>query len=224
MGPAEGHDRRHGRIREHVATTGPGHLILAGPNVSGVTDDPEGAADLENCIRTWRELPHSARQRIHLACLPVADVEENAVIVNALQRHASVVVQKSLAEGFGLTVLEAMWKGRPIVASGIGGIRDQVTDGESGLLLHDPTDLPEFGRLVRQLLDNPAEASALGACAAERAAQFLPDLHLIKWATLLSEVSPDPVCSLTGCHRCVTRRRDPLVHNPPRSPFKGERS
>ena len=179
---------------EHVATTGPGHLILAGPNVSGVSDDPEGAADLESCIRTWRALPHSARQRIHLACLPVADVEENAVIVNALQRHASVVVQKSLAEGFGLTVLEAMWKGRPIVASGIGGIRDQVTDGESGLLLHDPTDLPEFGRLVRQLLDHTGEASALGACAAQRAAQFLPDLHLIKWASLLSEIAPAPVC------------------------------
>ena len=175
---------------DHVATTGPGHLILAGPNVSGVSDDPEGAADLENCIRTWRGLPHSARQRIHLACLPVADVEENAVIVNALQRHASVVVQKSLAEGFGLTVLEAMWKGRPVVASGVGGIRDQVVDGESGLLLPDPADLPEFGRLVRQLLDHPAQASALGVSAAERARQFLPDLHLIKWATLLSEVSP----------------------------------
>jgi len=174
---------------EHVATTGPGHLILAGPNVSGVSDDPEGAADLESCIRTWRALPHSARQRIHLACLPVADVEENAIIVNALQRHASVVVQKSLAEGFGLTVLEAMWKGRPIVASGVGGIRDQVVDGESGLLLDDPTDLPEFGRLIRQLLDHPAQASALGASAAARAAQFLPDLHLMKWATLLIDVA-----------------------------------
>jgi trehalose synthase len=175
---------------DYVATTGPGHLILAGPNVSGVSDDPEGAADLENCIRIWRGLPHSARQRIHLACLPVADVEENAVIVNALQRRASVVVQKSLAEGFGLTVLEAMWKGRPVVASGVGGIRDQVVDGQSGLLLADPADLPEFGRLVRQLLDNPAQAAAFGVGAAERARQFLPDLHLIKWAALLSEVSP----------------------------------
>jgi trehalose synthase len=175
---------------DHVATTGPGHLILAGPNVSGVSDDPEGAGDLEGCIQIWRGLPHSARQRIHLACLPVADVEENAVIVNALQRHASVVVQKSLAEGFGLTVLEAMWKGRPLVASGIGGIRDQVIDGESGLLLNDPADLPEFGRLVRQLLNDPDRASALGISAAQRAARFLPDLHLTKWATLLAEVAP----------------------------------
>jgi len=83
-----------------------------------------------------------------------------------------------------------MWKGRPVVASGVGGIRDQVVDGESGLLLPDPADLPEFGRLVRQLLDHPAQASALGVSAAERARQFLPDLHLIKWATLLSEGAP----------------------------------
>ncbi len=177
---------------DHVATTGPGHLMLAGPNVSGVTDDPEGAQDLETCIETWRGLPHSARQRIHLACLPVADIEENAFIVNALQRHAAVVVQKSLAEGFGLTVLEAMWKGRPIVASAVGGIRDQIVDGDSGLMVADPTDLPEFGRLVRKLLDEPELASSLGASAADRAAQFLPDLHLMKWATMLSEISSMP--------------------------------
>jgi len=177
---------------DHVAITGRGHLMLAGPNVSGVSDDPEGAKDLETCIRTWRGLPHSARQRIHLACLPVADIEENAFIVNALQRHATVVVQKSLAEGFGLTVLEAMWKGRPVVASGVGGIRDQIVDGESGLLLADPKDLPAFGRLVRTLLEDPDLASSLGSAAAERAAQFLPDLHLIEWAALLSEVSSMP--------------------------------
>jgi len=78
----------------------------------------------------------------------------------------------------------------PIVASGIGGIRDQVIDGESGLLLDDPSDLPQFGRLVRQLLNDPARASDLGTSAAQRAAQFLPDLHLTKWATLLTEVAP----------------------------------
>ena len=57
------------------------------------------------------------RRRVHLALLPMDDADENAVIVNALQRRADVVVQKSLAEGFGLTVAEAMWKGRPVVAS-----------------------------------------------------------------------------------------------------------
>ena len=56
----------------------------------------------------------------------MADPDENAAIINALQRHATVVVQKSLAEGFGLTVTEAMWKARPIVASAVGGIADQI--------------------------------------------------------------------------------------------------
>ncbi|MEP6561622.1 MAG: glycosyltransferase, partial [Nakamurella sp.] len=116
-----------------VAPAGPGHLLLAGPNVSGVSDDPEGAAAFQACIQAWRALPHTQRQRIHLACIPVADVDENALIVNALQRYATVVTQKSLAEGFGLTVVEAMWKGRPVVASAIGGIRDQITDENDGL-------------------------------------------------------------------------------------------
>ena len=72
-------------------------------------------------------LPRRAsRARIHLACLPMDDVEENAAMVNALQRRADVVVQKSLAEGFGLTVAEAMWKARPVVASRVGGIQDQI--------------------------------------------------------------------------------------------------
>ena len=56
-----------------------------------------------------------AKERVHLACLPMADLEENAAIVNALQRRANVVVQKSIAEGFGLTVAEGMWKARPVV-------------------------------------------------------------------------------------------------------------
>ena len=76
---------------------------------------------------------------MHLALLPMEDSEENAAIVNALQRGAAVVVQKSLAEGFGLTVAEAMWKSRPVVASRIGGIQDQIEDGTSGVLLADPT-------------------------------------------------------------------------------------
>ena len=76
---------------------------------------------------------------MHLACLPMEDLAENAAIVNALQRRAEVVVQKSSAEGFGLTVAEGMWKARPVVASRIGGIQDQIVDGKSGILLDDPT-------------------------------------------------------------------------------------
>src|SRR5207249_2984862 len=114
------------------------------------------------------------------------DVEENAVIVNALQRHAAIVVQKSLAEGFGLTVAEAMYKARPVVASAVGGIVDQITDGESGLLLHDPLDANAFAQLLSKLLADPERRARMGASARERAvAEFLPNRHLEQWVRLL---------------------------------------
>ena len=170
---------------EHV--DGTAHLLLAGPNVMGVADDPEGAAVLEECMQVWRDLPHAKRQHVHLACLPTTDVDENAVLVNALQRHATVVTQKSLAEGFGLTVVEAMWKGRPVVASAVGGINDQLTN-DCGILLPDPTDSEAFGAAVRHLVEHPQIAEKMGAAAAERARGFLPDVHLTRWATLLASL------------------------------------
>ena len=112
---------------EHVDPSLGAHLILAGPAVSGVADDPEAAQTFDDCVSRWHQLPHAIRGRVHLACVPMTDADEAAAIVNALQRHATVVCQKSLAEGFGLTVTEAMWKTKPIVASAVGGITDQIT-------------------------------------------------------------------------------------------------
>ena len=161
-------------------------LVLAGPDVGAVSDDPEGAATFAEVVATWHALGEGARARIHLVSLPMVDVEENAVIVNALQRHAAVVVQKSLREGFGLTVTEAMWKGRPVVASQIGGIQDQIVDGEHGLLLPDPTDLEAFGALLRRLLTDPPFAERLGKNARERVREhYLGVRHLIQYAELL---------------------------------------
>jgi trehalose synthase len=163
------------------------HLVLAGPAVTGVADDPEAGAVLGECMRRWRLLPHAARCRVHLACVPMHDPDENAAIVNALQRRASIVVQKSLAEGFGLTVAEAMWKQRPIVASAVGGIVDQIEDGRHGLLLADPEDLPAFGAALERLLRDPAGAARLGAAARHRAGeQFLGDRHLSQYAELFA--------------------------------------
>jgi trehalose synthase len=107
------------------------------------------------------------------------DTDENAAIVNALQRHATVVVQKSLAEGFGLTVAEAMWKQRAVVASRIGGIRDQIEDGRSGLLISDPRDLMQAGAAVSGLLADPDRAGEIGRAAQTRVRQhFLGPHHL----------------------------------------------
>lgn len=108
------------------------HLMLAGPDVSGVSDDPEGAEVLASCRAAWARLPESRRTRCHLARIPMDDVDENAIIINALQQHATVVVQKSLVEGFGLTVTEVRWRSRPVLASAVGDIQDQIIDGREG--------------------------------------------------------------------------------------------
>lgn len=177
---------------------GDSHLTLAGPSVEGVTDDPEGREVLMECAEAWDRLPPGLQSRIHLVCLPVEDVEENAVIVNALQRHATVVTQKSLQEGFGLTVTEAMWKSRPIVASAVGGIQDQIVDGEYGLLMADPTDRDAFARAVTRLLGDPETAGRLGRAAHRRvSSSFLPDRHLRDYAGLVRELAgrSDPTVS-----------------------------
>lgn len=161
------------------------HLLLVGPDVTGVSDDPEGAHVLEECRALRGSLSAAARARAHLCCLPMDDVDENAHLVNALQRYAEVVVQKSLVEGFGLTVTEPMWKGRPVVASAVGGIRDQIVDGVSGVLLDDPTDLTRFAEVLAGLLGDPAREATIGAAARDRVTErYLGDRHLIQYAEL----------------------------------------
>jgi trehalose synthase len=166
------------------------HLLLAGPSVEAVADDPEGA-DVLSEVRQLRErLPTAVRRRVHLACLPMEDAQENAAIVNAIQRRSTVVVQKSLAEGFGLTVAEAMWKSRPVVASRCGGIQDQIVDEESGLLLQDPLDLAAAGSAIGGLLADPARRAGMGSAARERVeAQFLGTRHLIQYLELLTNLA-----------------------------------
>jgi trehalose synthase len=173
---------------DHVAPAGPWHLVLAGPAVAEVSDDPEGAEVYHECVAQWQALPAAVRRRVLLVTLPLDDVDENAAMVNALQRQATVIAQKSLAEGFGLTVAEGMWKGRPTTGSAVGGIQDQIVDG-TGILLPDPTDLPAFGAAVRELLARPDLAGRMGAAAhAHVAANFLGDRHLLHYANLFDSL------------------------------------
>lgn len=162
------------------------HLVLAGPSTAAVADDPEAAAVLAGMHEAWRALPDGPRRRVHLASLPMDDLDENAAIVNALQRRADVVVQKSLAEGFGLTVTEGMWKGAAMIASAVGGIHDQIDDGVHGLLLDDPRDLTAFGGLLNRLLADPALRDRLGHAAQARVREeFLESRHLAQWADVV---------------------------------------
>jgi trehalose synthase len=165
------------------------HLVLAGPEASGVADDPEAAEVLAECRDRWRSLPPSARARTHLVSVPMDDLSANARTVNALQRRATVVVQKSLAEGFGLTVTEPMWKARPVVASAVGGIRDQVEHGVSGILLDDPHDGAELAAALASLLVDEDRRGELGRAAHLRVRDhYLADRHLIQYVDLFTQL------------------------------------
>jgi trehalose synthase len=173
---------------DHVATASDAHLVLAGPAVDAVADDPEGAAVLAEVEAARAALDEAIRARVHLAALPMDDAQENAAIVNALQRASAVVVQKSLAEGFGLTVAEAMWKGGAVVASSVGGIQDQIQDGKTGVLV-DPLDLEAFGASVSELLADPHRAQRMGEAAQmEVRDHFLGARHLGQYVELLERV------------------------------------
>ncbi|WP_422771238.1 glycosyltransferase [Plantactinospora sp. WMMC1484] len=176
-----------GVLRAYAAADVPRScLTLAGPDVSGVSDDPEAAEMFTECRREWERLPAAVRSRVQLLCLPMADQRENALVVNALQQHASVVVQKSLAEGFGLTATEAMWKSRPLLANAVGGLRVQVVPEESGLLL-DPADTAGAAEAIRRVLGDPRLAARLGAAARRRVHdEYLPDRHLLRWEPLIT--------------------------------------
>lgn len=161
-------------------------LVLAGPDVKAVADDPEGAKVFAELQEARAALPDALRRSVHLAMLPMDDEEENAAIVNALQRHSAVIVQKSLQEGFGLTVTEAMWKRRPVIASAVGGIQDQIHDGVEGLLVHDPRDLGEFAGLLRRAVTDEPLARKLGHAAYDRVRDHYLSINALeRWADLI---------------------------------------
>ena len=139
-------------------------LVLVGGPAS---DDPEGAEVLARV----QEEAHG-NPEIHVLLLPPTSNTE----INALQRVSAVVLQKSLKEGFGLTVSEALWKRKPVVASAVGGIPLQVKHGYSGLLVHS---IDGCAAAIRQLLGDPAYAKKLGENGREHVRQnFLITRHL----------------------------------------------
>ena len=180
-------------VLEAFATSGAlreeAHLALVGPEVEGVADDPEGAEILGECLAAWESLPVPVRSRIHIVSLDMGDADENALTVNALQRFAAVITQKSLAEGFGLTVAEGMWKAKSVVASAVGGIVDQITD-DTGILLDDPRDLDGFSRAVALLVNDRALRLRMGERARRRVRDcFVGDRHLLAFAELIGRVT-----------------------------------
>ena len=164
-------------------------LALVGPAVDGVSDDPEGAKVLDECLTCWEKLARDCGAPCGWSPCPWTILNSTRSMVNAIQRHATVVVQKSLEEGFGLTVAEAMWKSRPVIASAVGGIVDQVAPG-TGILLTDPSDLDTFAETLDDLLHQPRQMAAMGRRARQRIrSHFLTDRHLVDYARLIEHVT-----------------------------------
>ena len=174
---------------EHVLPRADAHLIVAGPAIGAVEDDPEGQDVFEEVRTAWEHLPPAQRRRVHLACLPMNSLDENAAMVNALQTQADVIVKKSIEEGFGLGVTEALWKERPVVATRVGGHRDQIHNRRHGLLVDDPSDPEAFAVAIVELLENPKLGAALGGAGRKRVqARFLADRHLASWTKLFEDL------------------------------------
>ena len=152
------------KAREQVDCT----LVLVGNNA---VDDPEGDVILET-------IHSSADERV------IVLTADDPTLVNALQRHAAVVLQKSIREGFGLTVTEAMWKGAAVIGGNVGGIRHQIKDGENGFLVNSVDEAAE--RIVQTLKD-PRLREQLGSRARETVRQkYLMSRLVEDWLDLLS--------------------------------------
>jgi trehalose synthase len=133
-------------------------LVLAGPDPASIADDPEGREVLAELKRAHDALPAELRCDIKIVELPMNDPLENALIVNALQRTAYIVVQNSLREGYGLTCAEAMYKRVAVVGTEQAvGLRKQIEHGVTGVLVQgDPTDGKDVAAAINALLGNDA--------------------------------------------------------------------
>lgn len=139
-------------------------LVLAGTHFP---DDPESMSILDEVREAAGKDPH-----IHVLLLePDSHLE-----INALQRSATIVIQKSIREGFGLTIAEAMWKGKPVIGSETGGITQQVESGQTGYVVNSIEGTAFY---ARYLLNNPGVADAMGRRGRDRAREkFLLTRHL----------------------------------------------
>ncbi len=154
-----------------VQNFSPAQLILAG---GGASDDPEGAAVLEEVKEAAGDDPD-----IHILMLP-SDAHKT---INAIQRISTIIIQKSTREGFGLTVTEGLWKGKPVIGGNVGGIILQVKDHHTGFLVNSPEGA---AHRIRYLLRHQGRLRMMGEKGREFARDnFLLTRHLREYLTLL---------------------------------------
>jgi trehalose synthase len=163
-------------------------LVLAGPDPEAVADDPEGQEVLAELIDAYRALPGSLQDDIALISLPMASRRDNALMVNALQRCSTVIVQNSLREGFGLTVTEGMWKALGMIGSRACGIRQQIRNGIEGRLIDDPEDSDEIAETLNEMLEDVPARNRMSQNARRRVHEdFLIFTQVRRWLEVLAE-------------------------------------
>ena len=168
-------------------------LVLAGPDPASIQDDPEGKQVLEDLCAAYRSVPAGLQQDVALIWLPMASRKENALMVNALQRCSTVVVQNSLREGFGLTATEAMWKGVCVVGTRACGLRHQIRNGIDGVLIQDPQAPGEIARRLDDILEQVRKRDYMARNAQQRVHQeFLIFKQLCDWLRELSTCAMAP--------------------------------
>ncbi|MGH9458330.1 MAG: glycosyltransferase [Thermoanaerobaculia bacterium] len=164
-------------------------LVLAGPDPRSVTDDPEGKEVLDDLVKRCLSLSPEIQRDIALLLLPMASRNENAYMVNAIQRCSTVVVQNSIEEGFGLTVTEAMWKRVAVLGSNAVGIRQQIRPGVDGVRISDPTNVEELADALGELLADPNRRAHLAGNAQRRVYdEFLVFSQVRSWLRTLVSV------------------------------------
>jgi trehalose synthase len=165
-------------------------LVLAGPEPSGVADDPEATGMIEELRSRYLEMPSAIQRDVVLLMLPMASLQQNALMVNALQRASTIAVQNSLREGFGLTIAEAMWKRVPVLTNSRAcGPRQQVRDGIDGRVVRDPEDEEELTGALDEMLADTEGRQRWGRAAQRHVHdQFLVTAQLRSWGRLLSGV------------------------------------
>jgi trehalose synthase len=182
-----GLDPRHRRRLETL------RLILAGPDPASIQDDPEGTGVLGELIDAYRALTPEQQADVAILSLPMASRKENTLMVNALQRCSTVVVQNSLREGFGLTATEAMAKGVGVIGTRACGLRQQIRSGIDGVLVHDPSDPEEIAARLNDVLEDVPKREAMARSAQRRVHDhFLIFTQLCQWVHLLNACASSP--------------------------------
>jgi len=164
-------------------------LVLAGPDPLSIQDDPEAVEVFHEICRLYRGLEPALQKDVVILSLPMSSLKHNALMVNALQRCATLIVQNSLREGFGLTATEGMWKRVAVVASNATGLRQQIRHGIDGFLVDNPEDSTVIAHALERLLSRPREREDFGRHAQRRVhSEFLVFTQLRRWLRVLAQV------------------------------------